>query len=303
MSERVATLLEHRYRAITRAYPVHYRADRGDEIVGTLIAAASEGQRWPGVRESLALVVHGLRCRAGADTRRRAAQTWAAGLRLSALALLAYLAADWAARGLTQVGDISSGPAPVRFELPAFAAGLAATAAILLVARGWLLAGIAATSAGLAAAALAVGHPRLAQGPEPGGVLGSQWWGWLIVGASLAACLALRRRTPAQSRPVAWLLAIPVLAVIPLTGFEHELYWTAIVACLVWAAVDARVGIAACGLVLARATDEAATATDLAASGRLYANLDYAWWAITFATVAVALLAVASIGARRQARL
>jgi hypothetical protein len=303
MSERVATLLEHRYHAIMRAYPVDFRAERGDEIVATLVAAAGERQRWPSVRESLALVVHGLRCRSGGNTRRRATQTWAVGLQLAALMLLAYLAADWIARGLTQFGDVASGPLPVRLELPAFAAGLAAAAAMLLVAKGWLLGGIATTAAGFAAAELAVGHPRFAQGPALDVTITEEWWGWFIVSALLVACLFLTRRTRARSRPVAWPVAILVFAVIPLSGLEHELYWTAILACLAWAVIDARIGIAACGVVLAWAAEEAATAADVAASGRFAANLDYAWWAITFATVALALLAVTAIGARRQARL
>lgn len=59
--------LEGRYRALLRAYPKRYRAERGDEIVGTLLDAAAPGQRRPTAREAASLILGGLRTRTGAN--------------------------------------------------------------------------------------------------------------------------------------------------------------------------------------------------------------------------------------------
>jgi hypothetical protein len=59
--------LERRYRALLRAYPRAYRAERGDEIVGTLLDDSRPDQQWPSRRDVGALVLGGLRQRTGAD--------------------------------------------------------------------------------------------------------------------------------------------------------------------------------------------------------------------------------------------
>ena len=60
--------IERRYQRLLRAYPGWYREQRGDEMLGTLMAAAPSG-RWPSRRDSWALLTGGLRVRAGQDQR------------------------------------------------------------------------------------------------------------------------------------------------------------------------------------------------------------------------------------------
>ncbi|WP_238015831.1 hypothetical protein KZZ52_28345 [Dactylosporangium sp. AC04546] len=53
--------LERRYRALLHAYPAAYRAERGDEIVGTYLDLAAPGRRWPGPADAADLVRGGVR--------------------------------------------------------------------------------------------------------------------------------------------------------------------------------------------------------------------------------------------------
>ncbi|MGN6679307.1 MAG: hypothetical protein ACTHKL_16205 [Streptosporangiaceae bacterium] len=73
--------LERRYRRLLRAYPVRYRRERADEMLGTLLESTPPDRRWPTVREARALLAGGLRVRSGLDQR----LGMAAHLRLAAL--------------------------------------------------------------------------------------------------------------------------------------------------------------------------------------------------------------------------
>jgi hypothetical protein len=75
------TGLERGYRRLLRAYPAWYRRDRGEEILDTLLAAAPHGRTWPSLRDSGALILGGLRVRAGQARR----LTTAVNLRLAVL--------------------------------------------------------------------------------------------------------------------------------------------------------------------------------------------------------------------------
>jgi hypothetical protein len=90
------SVLERRCRLLLRIYPPAYRAERGDEILGTLLEAASAGRSVPGWRDAGSLVLAGLCVRAAANHRLAAP----ANLRLSVmLSLAAWLAASAVSRG------------------------------------------------------------------------------------------------------------------------------------------------------------------------------------------------------------
>jgi hypothetical protein len=79
------TGLERRCRWLLHAYPASYRAERGEEILGTLLENAAPGMTWPTRREARALVLGGLRVRAGQNHR----LSTAANVRLSIMLGLA----------------------------------------------------------------------------------------------------------------------------------------------------------------------------------------------------------------------
>jgi len=86
--------LERRYRRLLRAYPADYRAERGDEIVGTFLDTVGPERRWPYVRDVADLLAGGFR----QHLRARHARGLEAGAPLAAaLALSAgtVLAAFW----------------------------------------------------------------------------------------------------------------------------------------------------------------------------------------------------------------
>lgn len=57
------TPLERHCGWLMRAYPAWYRRSRGDEMIGTLLAASPPGRSWPSVRDMRALAIGGLRVR------------------------------------------------------------------------------------------------------------------------------------------------------------------------------------------------------------------------------------------------
>ncbi|GIH07839.1 hypothetical protein Rhe02_59060 [Rhizocola hellebori] len=59
------TPLERRCRRLLLAYPPGYRAERGDEIVSTLLDEARPGQRYPTLRDAIDLLIHATRRRVG----------------------------------------------------------------------------------------------------------------------------------------------------------------------------------------------------------------------------------------------
>jgi hypothetical protein len=63
------TGLERHCRWLLGAYPASYRAERGEEMLGTLLENAAPGMAWPTWREAMALVLGGLRVRAGQNHR------------------------------------------------------------------------------------------------------------------------------------------------------------------------------------------------------------------------------------------
>ncbi|MEY9887437.1 hypothetical protein ABIA31_001066 [Catenulispora sp. MAP5-51] len=57
--------LERRYRGLLRILPKPYRQVREEELLSTLMDGASEGRRWPELRETLSLARLGMRVRLG----------------------------------------------------------------------------------------------------------------------------------------------------------------------------------------------------------------------------------------------
>ena len=58
------SVLERRSRLLLRAYPAIYRRERGEEMIGTLLATTPAGRAWPRLRDIRELAAGGLRARA-----------------------------------------------------------------------------------------------------------------------------------------------------------------------------------------------------------------------------------------------
>ncbi|MEW9555025.1 hypothetical protein [Nonomuraea sp. NPDC050783] len=76
--------LERRYRRLLRAYPEHYRAEHGEELIGTLMEAARPGAQRPPLRETAHLLAGGFTARVRA-ARAPGVPPWADGLHLGAV--------------------------------------------------------------------------------------------------------------------------------------------------------------------------------------------------------------------------
>lgn len=103
--------LERTYRLVLTAYPPDYLAEREEELVATLLAAAPPGASRPPAREVAALVRHGVeqRCRRFGVVARRRGLEHASTLAIAALAALVTLVL-----GL-QLSPRWSAPYPVGF--------------------------------------------------------------------------------------------------------------------------------------------------------------------------------------------
>jgi hypothetical protein len=237
---------QHRYRRLLRAYPAWYRRERGPEILDTLLAAAG-GRAWPSRRDAAALILGGLRVRAGQHRR----LSTPANLRLAVL----LGAALWlTGRACFDLATASLGwlhwAAPGQHFGYAAAHGLVMLAA---VGAAWFAPRPAAAAISLIAAATisliaAATHAYPWQG---------QWW--LLGDPAMLAALALlalgKERMP---RCWLWLLGAETVAqMLTVYGTFHappfflspwlnDLPWLVILAGVVlWGVVDARPAIAA----------------------------------------------------------
>lgn len=207
--------LERRTRHLLLAYPVAWRRERGDELVGTVLDLAADDQDWPGPRTSVDLLVGGWRSRSRAHIRRHGLLT--AGIDLAGvLSLLGWvlLAASWSRAWTT------TAMAPL---LPVVGSAsavtyLAALGAVLLGGLSWVLAW--RPGARIAGAIAVVGWLATLGFQSIGGYRGVAWSGLVaLTGALVLGARALRRPPTPAARlwvaitltlaAVAWLLSGP----------------------------------------------------------------------------------------------
>jgi len=195
-----ADRLERRARWLLRAYPAAYRADRGEEITGTLLEATPPGRDWPPPRETASLIAAGLRARRAANLR----QGLAASLRQTAVVGAAVYLVQLPAMGLAAVvWAARRGHLPYLFEFDEWLFYVLAGLALVLLAAAWsgrrkLVAAIA-----VAAVIAAVSFTVIRQQWDLMVVLAD------FVGPPAVVFLAFARRA---QRPPASLLWLPGLA-------------------------------------------------------------------------------------------
>jgi hypothetical protein len=252
--------LEQRYRRLLRSYPRTYREERSEEIISTLLQLAHPGQRRPTIREAVALVLGGLRTRAGIHLRSATVIVWAGALNLAVLLLLADGAATMLAQSIRVVIGLIAGPhLPTVWEI-----GYPLTTVLVCVALPAAAAGRRAIALALTLLAILAQH----WSPDVTTMNGIPLLNGLLWQLPLAAALTiplLRRRVPAAPYAVRWLIAVPVALIIMPTqlpaifserswtwglfGYQFWILQAAPLGCLLWSLIDARVPIAA-GAVL-----------------------------------------------------
>lgn len=184
--------LERRYRRLLFAYPPENRAANGEEIIGTLLEAASPGQRFPSGREATGLLLGGLRARARQAAAASPPRVWSDGLHLGVL--LIVLA------NLSQALELARAPWTTLMAVGAVA-----------VLRGWTRTAVVAT----ALAALAAARPLLPPVELPWWLPGYGDWSAVARYAVPVAVLAVLTR-PKGSRPRPrswWWLLLPIVHV------------------------------------------------------------------------------------------
>ncbi len=195
-----ADRLERRARWLLRAYPAAYRADRGEEIIGTLLEATPPGRDWPLPRETASLIAAGLRARQAANLR----QGLAASLRQTAMVGAAVYLVQLPALGLgAVVWAARRGHLTFLFAFDGWLFYVPGGLALVLLAAAWSgrrgLAAVAAVAAAIPAVSFLV-----------------MWQQWNLmvdladfIGPPAVVFLAFARRT---HRPPASLLWLPGLA-------------------------------------------------------------------------------------------
>jgi hypothetical protein len=220
--------LERRARWLLRAYPPDYRADRGEEIVGTLLEATPAHRGWPSARDAASLVGGGIRARRDANQRPGlAASLWQAvalGLAMYLVTCLCSLLAESAMFGWFSSSFGWSQFLPV---LP-----LAATVAAAWSGRRLLV----AIPAAVAAAAIVYGNLSLAAlshlpqtGADPVVDLAvppavTDRLALAVPLLSLAALVLLTGHAERPPRSWLWLLSLPAgLSVLGVIAFQWRL--------------------------------------------------------------------------------
>jgi hypothetical protein len=232
------TMVERHCQLLLRLYPVAYRGERGEEIIGTLLETTPEGRTWPLPRDIRGLAIGGLRARAQLNR----CNTTAANLRVAVfVGVAAYLA--WiAAVNLGGLGYTAGHGWP--FAWPPV---VLATLNVVTLVLAWLRLRRAVVLAGAlpAAASLALAGP----------------WHPYDVGYAVAelTCLAVLVALAGRERPDRrwlWLIGPIVLEgllmarVLPDTGPAEIAVIGFLALCLLaivsiaWLAIDARPAIA-----------------------------------------------------------
>jgi hypothetical protein len=285
-------LLARRYRALLRAYPRAWRTARAEEMLGTLLDAAEPGRRRPSARETVSIVVQGSLERLG-TRRRTAGEVWAEGLRIGALLLLAQALAGGL---ILAVEAVRHDDPPDRLAVHAAALLVGSAAAAALV-RGRLVMAAVLTALWCAAPAI---HAAVS---------------WDLVVASVvliglgAVRPADRRRTSAV-----WLCVVPLILASWLgyhlatgeffVGGGGLLYVVALLAALtLGVACDPRLPIAVACLSLAFMLYNSLHVAALMTVGSGGVNGRLSPAAVVFAAIAVTLLMIGHLRARRLARI
>jgi hypothetical protein len=279
MSER----LRRRYERLLFTYPSAYRREHREEMIGTLLDAARPDQRVPALRETISLLLGGLRTRAQQAARQSPRRLWADGLHLGVLLIV-----------LVDLGHA------LQTRFPLWIALVAVTA--LAVLRGWTRTALMAATV----SAIAAARPLLMPVALP-------WWlpgygDWSVVAryalpAAVLIVLALPRVGSPRPRSW-WWLVLPAAAALPLEGDA-------------WALAQAglEIGLLLVVLVVAVGALDPRPAIGAAvylAPGLLYAveeglstgapsTLALGYWAV-LAALMVALVAVAWRSGRHQLR-
>jgi hypothetical protein len=231
------TALEARCRWLLHAYPAWYRGQRGDEMLGTLMAASPHGRRWPSLRDIRAMLMGGLRVRAGQHQRLSTlANLRLAGLLGVALALL-WLIGNNLGSDIMFWTHVYPAAAPASLNYQA-AASLLALAAVL---AAWFAPWPAVAAPALAGAALWVYSGDRVMSSQPA---------FLLI--LLVILTAGRERMPRSWLGLAGLLfALTLLEQFTAAPRLYFLYtalsyapWVVLGAVILWAAVDARPAVA-----------------------------------------------------------
>jgi hypothetical protein len=309
--------LEARYRLLLRAYPKHYRHERGAEMIGTLMEAADGDQRHPTVREAAILILRGLQARAGTHGMSSTRQAFLGALRLAVLLLLAYATAGSLAetgRVLPRIVTDRAVEYPPELIHPAVT--VIAALAVVAVAGGryvlGLLAALGAFAATLVVQFLSVVGVDNVTGEHHYPPIGfvrdvatTDSTLWPLPLAVLLIVALIRWPAPGAARPAAWLLAVPVAVLLLPTDYDVTIGLqpgaTVVVMAgfLLWVAVDARATIAAGVLLIPLIIAMLSLKLQGAWGGPEILGVQWFW---TLVAGAVALLTAGAVGLRRQAR-
>ncbi len=299
----MTAILQRRYALLLRCYPADYRRSRGDEMLATLVESAAAGQRRPTWREATALVLGGLRARAGTELRRSPRELLLSAAKMTVLALLVYAAAQTVSHLLRESLGRTSGEfvgvdlylvdfGPDVLVLSLYVLALLSVAADRYV-RGALL-------------ALAAFLPDtfLFQPWSSGELSAGEFW-HVPVAAPLALTLAVFRHTEVTGT-IRWLLLVP--AAVVLLPTEVSYHWglqpwaglTVVAAAVLWMVVDLRVSLAVAGLAVTNVLNAVGwniTAGSGTGAGRIAVDLAIA------AMPAAVLLFAAKARNRQETRL
>jgi hypothetical protein len=226
------TAIERRSRWLLAVYPRWYRQQRAEEILGTLMEATGPDRSWPSSKDAWALILAGLRVRAGLGQRQTVRANLSQALVFAAVLVLAAYSAGHLSLGVMELGH--SAPLLVPTWL-ALVLGLATLAVMI---GAWFGPGRIVAVAALATACLWAyqpSHNQLDLAIQPIAALG------------FIAIMALRRERPARWwlwLAVPWYLGFLLPELFPASHILHEVQnfgpLLILAATIAWCVLDLR---------------------------------------------------------------
>jgi hypothetical protein len=225
------TAIERRSRWLLFVYPRWYRQQRADEILGTLMEATGPDRSWPSSKDAWALILAGLRVRAGLGQRQTVRTNLSQALLFAAVLVLAAYSAGHLSLGVKELGH--SAPLLV----PTWLALVLGLATLALIAGVWFSPGKVVAVAALISAGLGFFEMLTSH-------LGD-WAIQAIISPAVITVLALRQ--PRLPRSWLWLAGawyLVHLQITTATNLAAELYYISplvvLAVAIAWCVLDVR---------------------------------------------------------------
>jgi hypothetical protein len=224
------TPLERRCGWLLLAYPAAYRQQRGEEMLGTLLQSAPADRNWPPLRDCLAMIIGGLQVRTAQNRRLGTGASLRLAGTLGCVLYLSFFFYSFAGLPLWYLGA-GLGPQAQSYPQLAFAAGLLACTALLVMRPGGRNGAIATI---VAVAALIAGTAAVVTGQAVAASIAQILPALLVLVALAAVSHGAERLPRLWLWPAGLVIAVALMAPIASSLSFREYFTLLLASALLW---------------------------------------------------------------------